>query len=212
VTALDDLHRRSESTASGWRLLLYAIVLMPLGIAVVPLMLGRALPTALHIAVRAGLAVGLAALLYSVWLRGRVRQRLEASDLAQRIAAGGLLDDPIFQLTPWPWRMLLPGSHNRGSLASGLARVAANLDWYLNRPERLWRACWFYEPLLVLALAAFAVLTLQLRGVYLVFTAYPLFAIACILLLLPLPFLKFRRQLWTEELVRYLRAALDSDG
>jgi hypothetical protein len=218
IDALARLRKRSEATASGWRLLLYAAIFTPLLISSRPFLLGDLFEdydlylsrepynTVLRASVLAALALIPGALVYGWVLSRDTRRRLEDSQLAIRIAGGELLEDPVFGAVPWPWRMLLPG-RRRGSLYAGLARVAGNLDWYLRPRASLWRLQWLYQPC---ALAWFCTVAGMLWDGPPRIRHYPSWTILLTaMVMLPLAFIKFRRQVWTEELVRHLTGRLE---
>ena len=220
-SALARLSERGERSASCWNSLLYLWVLGPLGAAVIlaldtfaePLTSGNLadwskIGPAIAFLICFSLLMGSAALAYAAAERRLVRRRLAASDLSERIAAGVLDQDLIFEMTPWPWRMLLP---HGSDLPAQLWRVAANLDWYLGPPRRLLRPLWFYNILwAVAAIAAAAILYVGLAsgGSLLNVPAMIMYSLA-LLLSIPQSFLQHRRQLWTGELALYLRERLE---
>jgi hypothetical protein len=241
LEALKQVERRTENSASGWRLLLYAMVLIPV-LAMIPISMwginaeifgssNYVLPQWWHVFL-ASVGLTVFSIAFSRYHRERARSGLEASQLAAQLASGELSsNDPIFVQTPWPWRNLLPGREEGAKLARVLHRVAWNLDWYLQKPRRLWRWIWIYEPIAWLAFAALAGLMLT-AGAVIVASLFVygdafwdqlawelqltpdrlkhewylwLLALAP---LLPICFVHIRRQIWTEELVRHLRQRL----
>ena len=89
---------------------------------------------------------GASSLLWARGVRLDLRRQLEESSLPQGLAAGLIEPGLIAEYTPIPWRLLLP----RGTgLAHDLWRIAANLDWYIAPPRRLWRWQWIYHSVLL---------------------------------------------------------------
>jgi hypothetical protein len=239
LEALKQVERRTENSASGWRLLLYGMVLVPV-MAVVPEMLWgvsifdvpeySAIPFVPTI-VLGSLSLLSLAVLYSVQTRRKVRMELETSTVAVRLASGELAEDPIFTRTPWPWRLLVPGAGEQPPVAEIIRRVAWNLDWYLRPPKSYWRFNWILMPLC-------AVLSLFFLGIpfmnWLVYWLYDTrhiylprlywyfsnqggdaglrwnLILLGVLATLPICFIHYRRQIWTEELVRHLHERLQA--
>jgi hypothetical protein len=176
---------------------------------------------------------------YEAHTRKAVQKELECSSIAARIASGELVEDEIFSLTPWPWQRLLPGSAVNPSLHLIIRRVCLNLDWYLNPPRKLWRFGWIYKPVMsALAIWFFGVILLAvlvlwwisywlppavLNFIALPFKLHPLFwagadaftvtrnwAFCILALMIPLPLVHFRRQVWTDELIKHLRLRMEN--
>jgi hypothetical protein len=225
LDALKQVERRTENSASGWRLFLYGLILAPVAVAA-PLILFRAdvanspLSPLLVLGLCLSAVLLFLALVLSMDIRKVIRRKLSGSDIAFRIA--GVDEDCIFDAAPWPWKLMLPGNSNEASshTTTVIQRVAWNLDWYLKPTNRLFRAQWLTTPLLMLLLTTylgFFYIPMQIDiattgGWKLLlpswigweFHAFPL------LLLLPLLYLHLRRQIWTEELVRHLRERLEA--
>jgi hypothetical protein len=207
-------------------LLFYFVALVPFAVAFawwyfgysnyfpLPLMLGTCLLIALSLA-------------YSTVETDRVRRALETTPLAQRIAGGEFIEDPIFDLTPAAWRHLLPGGAANPKTTEVIRRVAWNLDWYMGRPRPLRRFIWIYQPLAV-CIGIFALVALLLPRLlgfqHQLYSLLPFFIWQLILdtrtnpkwatillaaiCLCSVAFIQYRRQIWTEELVRHLRERL----
>jgi hypothetical protein len=86
--------------------------------------------------------------------RERLRLRLEASSVAERLAAGDYEVSAIRQYVPKPFRFWLslaaPPKAYAGQLRQSLWLMAYNLDWYLKPPARLVRLCWVTTSLAIL--------------------------------------------------------------
>jgi len=220
--ALTRLEARAESAAAGWRLLLYVFIFIPLAI-VICAVIGFGLDTAqLHSALSLSLFLAFTAIWYSQSLRRELRRRLAGSDLAQRIAAAELPAEALLQATVWLWRGTLPRGNG---LLDTLTRVAGNLDWYLSSAERrkkglperrLFRLSWLVLPLSLLLSLMVLIPTVKvlwtLRGLSMSPAGWRLgyMLLGPLLPLLPLPFIYYRRQVWTQELLRYLRGEYEA--
>lgn len=222
LQALERLERRAESSASGWRLLLYAVILAPLCIIAPSMFSQRIQGSDLILAAVATIFLATVSYRYSSSTRQELRSALERSNLAQRIAGGELEAAAIRECMPWPWRNLVSDTKN---LAPTLMRVANNLDWYLRLPSpihqakaqpKLFRVSWLLLPLLppLIALVSWIDLTGNPwkydpnRDV----TFFPI--LEMIFATISLSFASlfyYRRQVWHEELARYLRRTLEAD-
>ena len=99
--------------------------------------------------------------------REQLRKKLEASSVAERLAAGDYEVSAIRQSVPKPFRFWLglaaPPKAYAGQLRQSLWLMACDLDWYLKPPARLVRLCWITTGLaILLGLAAFAYLFREL--------------------------------------------------
>ena len=227
LEALKQVERRTENSASGWRLLFYFVALIPVIAAFARWFFGLSAYFPLPLLILTCSIVFLS-LGYSTYETKRVRHMLEKSPLAVRIAGGELIDDPIFAMTPIPWRSLLPGGGSiNPNINQVIHRVAWNLDWYAHNPRPLRRIIWVYQPLaaIVGSLAVIVLLLPRLLGFqHHVYSVLPYFVWQAILYTQTNPkwvstllaalcfssiaFIHYRRQIWTEELVRHLRERL----
>jgi len=228
LEALKQVERRTENGASGWRLLLYALILAPASASVIGYLLTLGpqnytdehyFEPLLYLGLAVSLLLLLSSLIFASEVRRKIRKRLASGDLLVYLLS--LSDDPIFTHTPWPWRLTLPGSIKVDqSYQVLLHRVAWNLDWYLGRPKRLWRLQWLTTPLIFLTLFIYLGLVIpscverlmtggfsELGDSWIDFLVYDWLPL---LLLVPIVLLKHRRQIWTEELVRHLRERLEA--
>ncbi|MCH7471536.1 hypothetical protein IIA79_01090 [bacterium] len=139
------------------------------------------------------------ALRFVFLVRSSSRERLAKSDLAVRLASGWIEQDAIFEHTPWPWRYLLPRGQ-ADELMPRLSRIAGNLDWYLGKPRRLFRPYWIYLIIWWIIFGA------EFAGFMHPCTID--FVLASLLGVLPIAFIQVRRQIWTQEFLRYLHAHL----
>lgn len=205
LEALARLEERAKDNGASWRLLMYAIILSPIGV-LAPLFFGEEAPWRLfQVALAFSAFLAGIAIWYGLRLRAGVRQALGASGIAQALAGGELGPGELQDALPWPWRGRVRREDN---LRTALERIADNLDWYLKAdqlrragrsPQQLRRALWLLLP--AVPLAPIAALWFTRGWIEL---ALALLAI----LALPLPFAYYRRQVWHEELARYLRKVL----
>jgi hypothetical protein len=237
LEALKQVERRTENGASGWRLLFYAILLIPLALAVLSLLLKTydvpefrppVVAVAAYLAIFA--LVVIYALHYSRRVRAATKHALNESDIAIKVSSGELIENDPLERVPWPWSLTIPGLKVKG-LTQVIQRVAWNLDWYLKPPRVYWRWIWLFKAPLLLYLGSLFFLVLIMLALPIInlrnLTASPdyLESIAQMVdmigatslidswayfFLLPLCFLHFRRQIWTEELVRHLRERLEA--
>jgi hypothetical protein len=202
---------------------MYFIILSPL-FYFVPLMFGRDAPAYLiGTGARVALALAFVCLWYSFTTRRAVRRNLAGSGLAGRIAQNDLPAEELRDAMPWPWSRLI---RDDPRLEPTLLRVAGNLDWYVSNqrrrlrglaPSRLFRPAWIYLLLALVATGATLVplvdlFILRLSGPYgMSYNLLTSLFFGLLSPLFPLPFFYYRRQVWTQELLRYLREQLASD-
>lgn len=221
LAALERLERRAESNASGWRLLLYAVILAPVAL-VAPGMFGfGARPELLVGAICISVALGLIATLYSVWMRRSMRRALGKSTIALRIASGEIFGGNRRGAIPWPWGGLL---HEGVTIEEVLHRVGNDLDWYVEMDTRrtvrsarkLLRLMWLCLPAALLMALYLLYHVINILYWSSVLRVLPEDAWLVILTpwipLMPLSFIYYRRQVWHEELARYLRRVLEADA
>lgn len=230
--ALSRLARQATEAAAAFRFALYAAIVLPPG-----LLIFRAVEYADYRAFSTACCISLlllaAALLYDRLLRRSLRRELAACDIYLRLALDGLDHDRIFERMPWPWRSRLPRNRS-GSLLPTLRRIASNLDYYLYAGLRavilrrlllsltlvalmwlalkpLWMAyaLWpLVQQLLQHGIISTTHIASSSRQVLSLVRLLLPSGIACAGLGLLLVFQVYRRQVWTEEFVEYMRAHL----
>jgi hypothetical protein len=207
---LQRLARQADAGAAGFRLFLYLCISLPPAMAFVHYLVQESSGAMLPYLFVSPLLT-LIALYYNLRLRDETRRALESSGLLSFIAMDGLSDDDIFNQFPLPWRSLLVRD-SPGSALPSLRRLAGNLDWYLRRQVRQvildrWGLLLSYGLLL---LAIHSVIRTFWEGGG-NFGDLPWWgsALVALLIALVIVFRHFKRQVWTEELVAHLKAALD---
>jgi hypothetical protein len=144
--------------------------------------------------------------------RAHIRQRLEQSSLAYLIGSGELNYTALADHVPWimRWQLRfpqLPKAH-ADELRRVVWQVGFNLDWFLRTPQRYVR--WHLLTYPLIGLLGFAVIVLTALEAYAAATPARWWLVlaggACLELLdLSRTVHPIRVEVWTSELIRYLR-------